>query len=68
MATNFQFKKISVGRDYIADHYTDALCLNDIANQSHLSLYHFSRVFKKTFGETPHAFLMRLRMEKAKTM
>lgn len=68
MKTNFQFKKISAGRDYIADNYLDSFSLTSTAKHSHLSPYHFSRVFKKTFGETPNAFLIRLRIEKAKKM
>lgn len=68
MNTNAQFKKLCAGRDYIADTYLDPFNLINAAKQSHLSAYHFSRAFKKTFGETPNAFLIRLRMEKAKNI
>ena len=31
-----------------------------------MSPYHFLRVFKDTYGETPNGFLIRLRVEQAK--
>ncbi len=68
MIANFQFKKICAGRDYIADNYLDPFSLACAAKHSHMSPYHFSRVFKKTFGESPNTFLIRLRVEKAKKM
>jgi AraC-like DNA-binding protein len=33
-----------------------------------MSQYHFSRVFKNVFGESPNTFVARLRIEKAKKM
>lgn len=68
MKKNIQFRRICAGRDYIADSYLDSFNLNSAARQSHMSPYHFLRVFKRTFGETPNAFLIRLRIEKAKKL
>mgnify|MGYP001548091072 CR=1 FL=1 len=68
MANFFQYKKICGGRDYIADHYPDRFDLADVARRSHMSRYHFIRVFTRTFGETPYTFLIRLRIEKAKQL
>ncbi len=33
-----------------------------------MSQYHFSRVFTKTFGESPNTFVTRLRIEKAQKL
>ncbi len=68
MTANTKFKRLSAGRDYIADNYRDTFSLTDAANNSLMSPFHFSRVFKKTYGETPNEFLIRLRIEKAKKM
>jgi len=68
MTANYQFKRLSAGRDYIADNYLDPFSLSRAANNSHMSPYHFSRVFKKIYSETPNQFLIRLRIEKAKKM
>ncbi len=65
---NNRIRKLNAGRDYIADNYQAPLSLPDIASYSCMSPYHFLRVFKDTYGETPNEFLMRLRIEKAKGM
>ncbi|MGH3088312.1 MAG: helix-turn-helix domain-containing protein [Rubrobacteraceae bacterium] len=48
--------------------YGAPLKLPDISAQANLSPYHFLRVYKETFQETPRAFLTRLRIERAKTL
>lgn len=68
MATNYKFQRLNAGRDYIADNYQASLSLSEIASYSCMSPYHFLRVFKETYGETPNEFLIRLRVEKAKQM
>ncbi len=68
MATNYKFKRLNAGRDYITDNYQTPLSLSGIAKHSNMSPYHFLRVFKDTYGETPNEFLIRLRVEKAKKM
>jgi AraC-like DNA-binding protein len=44
------------------------ITLSTVAKYSNMSPYHFLRVFKKVYGETPNEFLIRLRVEKAKSM
>ena len=68
MTAYTQFKRLSIGRDYIADNYLETFSLADAANNSFMSPFHFSRVFKEIYGETPNEFLIRLRIEKAKEM
>src|SRR5215208_1051436 len=48
--------------------YQRPIKLPDVSAQANLSPYHFLRVYKQTFQETPHEFLTRLRIEKAKTL
>lgn len=68
MAINNKFERLGASRDYIADNYQSPLSLSDIAKCSYMSPYHFLRVFKDTYGETPNEFLIRLRVEQAKGM
>lgn len=68
MDANHKLKKINVGREYIAKHFQKPLSLSGIAKSSYMSPYHFLRVFKDTYGETPNEFLIRLRVEQAKKM
>jgi AraC-like DNA-binding protein len=55
-------------RDFMRHAYGRPLSLPDIAAQANLSPYHFLRIYKRAYGETPHGFLTRLRIERAKTL
>src|SRR5258708_746666 len=46
----------------------DDLTLCEMAQAVELSTAHFSRMFRKSTGETPHQFLLRQRVERAKEM
>ena len=48
--------------------YARPINLPDISAQANLSPYYFLRVHKLAYGETPHEFLTRLRIERAKTL
>ena len=39
--------------NYIHEHYTEDLCLDNIAGLAGFSKYHFSRLFKKNTGVSP---------------
>jgi AraC-like DNA-binding protein len=45
--------------------YREPLDVAELARVAHLSPAHFSREFRKTFGETPHQYLLTRRMERA---
>jgi len=46
----------------------DDLSLDDMAQSVGLSIAHFARMFRKSTGETPHQFVTRQRVERAKAM
>jgi AraC family transcriptional regulator len=46
----------------------DDLSLDEMAQSVRLSTAHFARMFRKSTGETPHQFVLRLRVERAKAM
>jgi AraC family transcriptional regulator len=46
----------------------DDLTLEDMAQSVGLSTAHFARMFRKSTGETPHQFVLRQRLERAKAM
>jgi serine phosphatase RsbU (regulator of sigma subunit)/DNA-binding GntR family transcriptional regulator/AraC-like DNA-binding protein len=46
----------------------DGLTLDEMAESAGLSTGHFSQMFRKSTGETPHQFVLRLRVERAKEM
>jgi AraC-like DNA-binding protein len=52
-------------RDLIDARYREPLDVPTLARAAHLSPAHFSREFRRTFGETPHRYLLTRRMERA---
>jgi AraC family transcriptional regulator len=52
-------------RDYIDSHISGPVLVADLCSLIQRSEAHFSRSFKHTFGESPHAFLVRRRLELA---
>lgn len=43
----------------------DDISLEDLANEARLSTFHFSRMFQRSFGVPPRAYLAQVRVEKA---
>jgi AraC-like DNA-binding protein len=52
-------------KDLADARYAESLTVADMARAAGLSPAHFSRAFRKTFGETPHAYLLTRRLERA---
>ncbi len=52
-------------RDTMDRAYAQPLDIPAIARVAHVSPSHFSRQFRATFGETPHRYLQRRRVERA---
>jgi AraC-like DNA-binding protein len=55
-------------KDLIDARYRDPLDVPTLAAAAHLSPAHFSREFRRAFGETPHQYLLTRRLERAATM
>jgi AraC family transcriptional regulator len=52
-------------RDYIDSHITGPVLIADLCALFRRSPAHFARSFKRTFGEPPHSFVVRRRVELA---
>ena len=52
-------------RAYIDSHITVPVLVADLCALVQLSEAHFSRAFRRTFGKSPHAFVIRRRVELA---
>ena len=55
-------------RDHIARHIETPIPVKDLAELVSLSAGHFCRAFKESFGDTPHACIMRMRLERAQEL
>ena len=54
--------------DYINDNLSQKLTLTEIAEAAHMSPHHFARSFKKDTGLSPHRYVIRQRVERAKAL
>jgi AraC family transcriptional regulator len=54
--------------EFIEEHLADDISLADLAELVDLSLYHFARAFKQSFGIPPHHYHMGRRMDRAKSL
>ena len=55
-------------KEFVHAKMEDDLSLDEMAQSVGLSTAHFARMFRKSTGETPHQFVLRLRVERAKAM
>jgi AraC family transcriptional regulator len=54
--------------EYIHEHLGHSLSIAELAAVAGMSPYHFTRSFKQTIGLSPHQYVLRTRIEKAKTL
>jgi AraC-like DNA-binding protein len=59
----WQAKRVA---SHIDDNLDRSLPVTELANVTRLSNSYFSRAFKGTFGQTPHAFIICRRLERAR--
>jgi AraC-like DNA-binding protein len=52
-------------KDLADARYREPLDVKALARAAHLSPAHFSREFRRAFGETPHQYLLTRRLERA---
>lgn len=55
-------------RRYIDNHIGERISLADLARAAGVSRFHFARQFRRRTGESPMEFLLRLRIDRAKTL
>jgi transcriptional regulator GlxA family with amidase domain len=55
-------------KDLADARYREPLEVDDLARAAGLSRAHFSREFRRAFGESPHAYLLTRRLERAASL
>jgi AraC-like DNA-binding protein len=61
-------QRLQRARSFIDEYYDLPLNLTEISRHACLSRYHFLRLFRNEFATTPHQYLTRRRIEKAKEL
>ena len=54
--------------DYVQAHLDAAIPLQALGEVAHMSVFHFSRLFKARTGVTPHQYVLKLRIARAKKL
>jgi AraC family transcriptional regulator len=54
--------------EFIEEHLAEDVSLLTLAELVDLSVYHFARAFKRSFGVPPHRFHMDRRMDRARSL
>lgn len=67
-AAGDNYNYVNKAVDYMQTYYNSNISLDDICRSIHITPYHFIRIFKDETGLTPHAYLLRIRIENAKRM
>jgi AraC-like DNA-binding protein len=60
------FRRLCEARELIHDAWAEELPVPQLADRAGMSPYHFVRTFAHVFGATPHRYLTRVRLERAK--
>jgi len=66
--TNDTYQRIVTAKIYIDENFHESLDLEEISHQAFFSRFHFHRLFTKIYRRTPHQYLTRKRIERAKDM
>ena len=53
---------------FMDQHFADNICLGHVAQQAFLSKFHFIRLFKSYYGNTPFQYLTAVRIQAAKRL
>ncbi len=62
----YLYKRIVQAKVFIDTQFSDDIDLDNIADEACFSKFHFIRLFKMIYGETPHQYLIKVRVENAK--
>jgi AraC-like DNA-binding protein len=62
------YRRLHRGRDFLSSCFREPITVAAAAQAAHLSPYHFHRMFRAAFGQTPMQFLQERRLNSARTL
>ena len=62
------YQRIVAAKVYIDENYQNDIDLEMISRQALLSRFHFHRIFRQVYRHTPHQYLTRKRIDKARAL
>jgi len=64
----YLYRRIVQAKRFIDEHYTEPIDLDGIAGEASFSKFHFLRLFRMAYGQTPSQYLQRVRIEAARKL
>jgi AraC-like DNA-binding protein len=64
----YLYRRIVQAKLFIDRHFREKININEIAEEASFSRFHFIRLFRQAYGDTPHQYLMSLRMLEAEKL
>ncbi len=61
-------RRLEWARDFLVEHFEENVAIEQLAQIAGLSRFHFLRAFTREFGLPPHAFQIRLRLERIRML
>lgn len=61
-------QQMQLARDYLHDFMSQDVGLDELSRLSGIDRFKLTRQFKQAFGQTPHAYLVRLRLRSARVL
>lgn len=62
------YKRIVAAKVFIDENYQEQIDLEVVSKRAYLSRYHFHRLFRQVYKLTPHQYITRKRLDKAKSL
>jgi len=62
------YRRLLMAKDFIDDNFKASPTIDMIAAEACLDKFHFLKLFKSRYGTTPHQYLVKLKLEHARTL
>ena len=60
--------ELAAVKEYLDEHYTEKLTLDDLAEKFFINKFYLSKIFKETYGTTVNNYLISKRITRAKQL
>jgi AraC-like DNA-binding protein len=64
----YLYRRVVQAKLFIDTKYHQDINLNDVADEAYCSKFHFIRLFKASYGKTPHQYLITVRINNAEQL
>src|SRR5882762_2575062 len=64
----YLYRRIVQAKLFIDKHFREKINIDEIAEEASFSRFHFIRLFRQAYGNTPHQYMMSMRMLEAEKL